>query len=155
SLDAIRSVMVGVADPGSGGIAQIPLSELADIRLVSGASFIYREAQQRYIPIKFSVRGRDLGSAILEAQRKINAEVQLPPGFRMEWVGEFGNLQDAIARLQIVVPAAFALIALLLYVNFSSLVDTLLAMSVVPMALIGGILALVLTDTPFSVSAAI
>jgi cobalt-zinc-cadmium resistance protein CzcA len=155
SLDAIRSVMVGVQDPGTGGIAQIPLSELADIRLVSGASFIYREAQQRYIPIKFSVRGRDLGSTILEAQRKINDQVQLPPGFRMEWVGEFGNLQDAIGRLQIVVPAAFALIALLLYVNFSSLIDTLLAMSVVPMALVGGILALVITGTPFSVSAAI
>jgi cobalt-zinc-cadmium resistance protein CzcA len=154
SLNAIRRIMVGVADP-NGAIMQIPLSELADVKLVSGASFIYREAQQRYIPIKFSVRNRDLGSAILEAQRKIAEQVQLPPGFRMEWVGEFGNLQDAIARLQIVVPAALALIGLLLYVNFSSLVDTLLAISVVPMAVVGGILALVVTGTPFSVSAAI
>jgi len=154
SLDAIRRVMVGVPDP-NGGMMQIPLSELAAVKLVSGASFIYREAQQRYIPIKFSVRNRDLGSAILEAQRKIDEQVQLPPGFRMEWVGEFGNLQEAIARLQLVVPAALALIVLLLYVNFSSLVDTLLAISVVPMALIGGVLALLVTDTPFSVSAAI
>ncbi|MBI3514422.1 MAG: efflux RND transporter permease subunit, partial [Proteobacteria bacterium] len=100
SLDAIRGVMVGVADPNSGGVAQIPLSELAEIRLVSGASFIYREAQQRYIPIKFSVRGRDLGSAVLEAQRKVGEQVPLPPGFRMEWVGEFGNLQDAIGQVQ-------------------------------------------------------
>ncbi len=155
SLDAIRRVMVGVQDSGSGGVVQIPLSELADVQLVSGASFIYREAQQRYIPIKFSVRNRDLGSAILEAQKKINEQVQMPPGFRMEWVGEFGNLQDAIARLQLVVPAALALIALLLYVNFSSLTDTLLAISVVPMAMVGGILALVVSGTPFSVSAAI
>ena len=154
SLDAIRRVMVGVTD-ANGGVVQIPLSELATVQLVSGASFIYREAQQRYIPIKFSVRNRALGSAILEAQHKIAQQVQLPPGFRMEWVGEFGNLQDAIARLEIVVPAALALIALLLYVNFSSLVDTLLAISVVPMALVGGILALVVTGTPFSVSAAI
>jgi cobalt-zinc-cadmium resistance protein CzcA len=155
SLNAIRNVMVGVPDPSGGGVMQIPLRELADVQLVSGASFIYREAQQRYVPIKFSVRGRDLGSAILEAQKKIADQVQLPPGFRMEWVGEFGNLQDAISRLQIVVPAAIALIALLLYINFSSLTDTLLAMSVVPMALIGGVLALFVTGTPFSVSAAI
>jgi len=154
SLNAIRRITVGVTGP-SGSVMQIPLSELADVKLVSGASFIYREAQERYIPIKFSVRNRDLGSAILEAQRKIADQVRLPPGYRMEWVGEFGNLQDAIARLQIVVPAALALIALLLYVNFSSLVDTMLAISVVPMALVGGILALVATGTPFSVSAAI
>ena len=155
SLNAIRGIMVGVQDPGGGGLMQIPLSELATVRLVSGPSFIYREGQERYVPIKFSVRGRDLGSAILEGQKKITEQVQLPPGFRMEWVGEFGNLQDAIARLQLVVPASVALIALLLYVNFSSLTDTLLAISVVPMALIGGILALFVTGTPFSVSAAI
>src|SRR5262249_42207141 len=80
---------------------------------------------------------------------------QLPPGYRLEWVGEFGNLQDAIQRLEIVVPLSIALIALLLYLNFSSVADTLLALSVIPMAMIGGVLGLFLTGTPFSISAAI
>ncbi|MFX8308893.1 efflux RND transporter permease subunit, partial [Acinetobacter baumannii] len=77
-------------------------------------------------PIKFSVRGRDLGSTILEAQQRVTQEVPLPAGYRLEWVGEFGNLQDAIKRLQVIVPMTIMLIALLLYVNFSSVVDTLL-----------------------------
>ena len=101
------------------------------------------------------MRDRDLGSAIKEAQTRIAAEVQLPPGSRLEWVGEFGNLQDAISRLKVVVPLCLALIALLLWINFGSMPDTLLAMSVIPMAVIGGIFALVLTGIPFSVSAAI
>src|SRR5262249_39270739 len=117
--------------------------------------FIYREQQGRYLPIKFSVRGRDLGSTVLEAQQKVAEKVRLPAGYRLEWVGEFGNLQDAIERLKIVVPIAIALIALLLYVNFGSVVDTLLGLSVIPMAMIGGIFALALTGTPFSISAAI
>jgi heavy metal efflux system protein len=128
---------------------------VATVKLVSGASYIYREQLQRYLPIKFSVRDRDLGSAIQEAQRKIAEQVSLPPGSRLEWVGEFGNLQDAIARLQVVVPLSLALIALLLWMNFNSVPDTLLVMSVIPMAIIGGIFGLVLTGTPFSVSAAI
>jgi heavy metal efflux system protein len=92
---------------------------------------------------------------VLEAQRKVAEQVPLPAGTRLEWVGEFGELQDALQRLEIVVPVSIALILLLLFVNFSSLVDVLLAASVMPMALIGGIFALVLTGTPFSVSAAI
>ncbi|WP_163613812.1 efflux RND transporter permease subunit, partial [Klebsiella variicola] len=83
-----------------------------------------REGQERYLPIKFSVRDRDLGSAIDEAQRRVNEEVKLPVGSRLEWGGEFGNLQDAIARLQVVVPISLALIALLLWINFGSFVDT-------------------------------
>jgi cobalt-zinc-cadmium resistance protein CzcA len=134
---------------------QIPLSEVALVDLVSGAAHIYREQQQRYLPIKFSVRDRDLGSAIAEAQKKIAQQVELPRGSRLEWVGEFGNLQDAIARLKIVVPVTLGLIALLLWVNFGSFAETLLAMSVIPMAVIGGIVGLALTGTPFSVSAAI
>ena len=93
------------------GFSQVPLSEIANIEIVSGAAYIYREMQQRYLPIKFSVRDRDLGSAIKEAQKKVVADVPLPPGSRLEWVGEFGNLQDAIARLQVVVPISLALIA--------------------------------------------
>jgi cobalt-zinc-cadmium resistance protein CzcA len=101
------------------------------------------------------VRGRDLGGAVLEAQRNVTQQVKLPAGSRLEWVGEFGDLQEALDRLKVVVPLSIALILLLLFVNFSSIVDTLLAASVMPMALVGGIFALVLTGTPFSVSAAI
>jgi heavy metal efflux system protein len=155
SLETIRNITVGAQNPSGAGAVQIPLSEVAKIDIVSGASFIYREQQERYIPIKFSVRVRDLGGAVLEAQRLIAEQVQLPAGYRVEWVGEFGNLRDAIERLKIVVPISIALIAILLYLNFSSLVDTILALSVIPMALVGGIFALFLTDTPFSVSAAI
>ena len=150
---AIQNLRIGVQGPN--GITQIPLSDVANVKLVTGASYIYREGQERYLPIKFSVRDRDLGSAIQEAQRKVAEQVTLPAGSRLEWVGEFGNLQDAIARLKIVVPLSLALIALLLWVNFGSVPDTLLAMSVIPMAVVGGIFALVLLAIPFSVSAAI
>src|SRR5207253_3408510 len=151
--EAIQNLRIGAQGPN--GVAQIPLSEVASVKLVSGASYIYREGQERYLPIKFSVRDRDLGSAIEEAQRKIAQQVQLPAGSRLEWVGEFGNLQDAIARLKVVVPITLALIALLLWINFGSMIDTLLAMSVIPMAVVGGIFALFLMHIPFSVSAAI
>jgi heavy metal efflux system protein len=155
SLEAIRRITIGAPNPSGSGVVPIPLTDVAEVKLVSGASFIYRENQQRYIPIKFSVRGRDLGGAVLEAQRKIAQQVQLPAGYRLEWVGEFGELQEAIGRLFVVVPLSFALIGMLLFLNFASLIDTLLAASVMPMALIGGIFALFITGTPFSVSAAI
>jgi cobalt-zinc-cadmium resistance protein CzcA len=153
SPEAIQNLRIGVQ--GANGTTQIPLSEVATVQLVSGAAYIYREGQERYLPIKFSVRERDLGSAIAEAQKKIGAQVHLPPGSHLEWVGEFGNLQDAISRLKVVVPISLAMIALLLWLNFGSLADTLLAMSVIPMAVIGGIFGLAITGIPFSVSAAI
>jgi cobalt-zinc-cadmium resistance protein CzcA len=155
SLDAIRHIPIGAPASTGDGVIQIPLEDVADVRLVSGAAFIYREQQQRYVPIKFSVRGRDLGSAVLEAQRAVESSVSMPGGYRLEWVGEFGNLQEAVARLGVAVPLSLALILLLLYLNFSSLRDAILAASVIPMALLGGILALWITGTPFSVSSAI
>ena len=154
NLDEIRRIMIGVANP-AGGVVQIPLSDVASVRLTSGASFIYREGQERYIPIKFSVRGRDLGTTVLEAQQKVAEQVRLPGGYHTEWVGEFGNLQEALTRLAIVVPLSILLICFLLYINFGSITDMLLAVSVIPMALVGGIAALFVTATPFSVSAAI
>src|ERR1700748_230064 len=153
SAESIQNLRIGAQGPS--GITQVPLSEVASIKLVSGAAYIYREQQERYLPMQFSVRERDLGSAIQEAQDKIAAQVQLPTGSRIEWVGEFGNLQDAIKRLSIVVPISLALIAILLWFNFGSMVDTMLAMSVIPMAIFGGVLGLLITGTPFSVSAAI
>ena len=154
NLEAIRRIPIA-APAASGGVIQVPLEDLADVRLVSGAAFIDREQQQRYVPIKFSVRGRDLGSAVLEAQHEVESKVLLPGGYRLEWVGEFGNLQEAISRLSVAVPFSIALIVLLLYLNFGSLRDALLAASVIPMALLGGIFALWLTGTAFSVSSAI
>ena len=136
-------------------MTQVPLSDVATIKYVSGAAFVYRENQDRYIPIKFSVRGRDLGGAVLEAQHKVAAEAHVPGGYRMEWVGELGDLQNALSQLAIAVPLSIALIIFLLFLNFSTLADTLLAASVLPMAMIGGILTLFLTRTPLSVSAAI
>jgi cobalt-zinc-cadmium resistance protein CzcA len=155
SLDAIRRITIGAPNPGGNGVVPIPLTDVATVKLVSGAAFVYRENQERYIPIKFSVRGRDLGSAVAEAQQKIAQQVQLPAGYRLEWVGEFGELQEAIGRLAVAVPLALGLICLLLFLNFGSVIEMLLAASAVPMALIGGIFALFLTGTPFSVSAAI
>jgi cobalt-zinc-cadmium resistance protein CzcA len=155
SLDAIRHIVVGAPNLSGNGVVPIPLTDVASIQLTSGASFIYREGQERYIPIKFSVRGRDLGTAVLEAQKKVDEAVVIPGGYHLEWVGEFGNLEEAISRLEVVVPIAILLICLLLYVNFGSLRDMLLAASVIPMALIGGIFALCVTGTAFSVSAAI
>jgi cobalt-zinc-cadmium resistance protein CzcA len=155
NIDAVSRITVGAPNPGGNGVVPIPLSDVATVRLVSGASFIYRENQERYIPIKFSVRGRDLGSAVVEAQQKIAEQIKLPGGYRLEWVGEFGELEEAIGRLKIAVPLAIGLICVLLFINFGSAIDMLLAASVMPMALVGGIFALLLTGTPFSVSAAI
>jgi cobalt-zinc-cadmium resistance protein CzcA len=155
NLDAIRHIPITANASSGNGLIQVPLEDVADVHLVSGAAFIYREQQQRYVPIKFSVRGRDLGSAVLEAQHAVDSQVVLPGGYHLEWVGEFGNLQDAIARLSIAVPLSIALIVLLLYLNFGSLRDALLAASVIPMAMLGGILALWVTGTAFSVSSAI
>ena len=154
SLATIRNITIGASNP-NGGVVQVPLSEIADVDLVSGASFIYREDQERYIPVKFSVRGRDLGGTVLEAQRRVADEVTLPAGYHLEWVGQFTNLQDAVTRLSLVVPITLVLIALLLFINFNSVADMLLGLSVIPMAMIGGIFALALTGTPFSISAAI
>ncbi|WP_447725737.1 efflux RND transporter permease subunit [Sphingomonas koreensis] len=153
-LEAIRRITIGAQAP-DGGTRQVPLAEVADIQLTSGASFIYRQQQERYIPIKFSVRGRDLGGTVAEAQAKVAAQVKLPPGYHIEWAGELGNLDSAVARLKIVVPISLALILILLFVNFGSARDMALAASAMPMALVGGVLTLVVTGTPFSISAAI
>ena len=153
NIEAIKRIQIGAQ--GNSGVTQVPLTEVANVELVSGAYYIYREQQERYVPVKFSVRGRDLGSAILEAQQKVAEQVKIPGGYRIEWVGEFGNLKNALQRLAVAVPIAIGLIGLLLYVSFGSFRDTLLAASAIPMALIGGILGLFVVGMPFSISAAI
>nr|WP_295664434.1 CusA/CzcA family heavy metal efflux RND transporter [Polymorphobacter sp.] len=154
SLESIRAITVG-ATGDNGTTVPVPLSEVADVHLTSGASFIYREHQERYIPIKFSVRDRDLGGAVAEAKARVAQQVKLPAGYTLEWAGELDNLSNAVSRLEIVVPISLGLILILLYANFGSIRDTLLAASVMPMALVGGVLALLVTGTAFSISAAI
>ncbi|MEW6639464.1 MAG: efflux RND transporter permease subunit [Pseudomonadota bacterium] len=154
SIDTVRDIKVAYQTP-AGTNAYIPLSELADITLDTGASFIYRERSQRYIPIKFSVRGRDLGSTVAEAQQRVNDAVPLPAGYRLVWSGEFDNLQAAKARLVIVVPITLLLIFVLLYGLFNSLRDSLLALAGIPFAIGGGLIALYIAGLDFSISAAI
>jgi cobalt-zinc-cadmium resistance protein CzcA len=154
SIDAVRTVKVAYSTP-SGTNAYVPLSEIADITLDTGASFIYRERSQRYIPIKFSVRGRDLGSTVAEAQERVAKAIKLPNGFQILWAGEFDDLQNAKQRLMIVVPITLLLIMVLLYGLFNSLRDSLLAVAGIPFAIGGGLIALYLAGLDFSVSAAI
>jgi cobalt-zinc-cadmium resistance protein CzcA len=154
SIDKIRNIKVA-AQSNSGTIAYIPLSELANISLDTGAAWIYHESVQRFIPVKFSVRGRDLGSTVEEAQERIAKNVKLPSGYRLIWAGEFGDLQEAKRRLEIIVPISLLLILGLLYSLFSSLRDSLLTLAGIPFAAAGGILALYISNLDFSVSAAI
>ena len=153
SIESVSNIKVGYQ---VGGVtAYVPLRDLATITLDTGASYIYRETTQRYIPIKFSVRGRDLGSTVTEAQERIAKNVKLPTGYRMVWAGEFEDLQLAQKRLAIVVPLSLVLILVLLYGLFNSLRDSLLTLAGIPFAIGGGILGLYITGLPFSVSAAI
>jgi cobalt-zinc-cadmium resistance protein CzcA len=154
SIAAIGNIKVGYAAP-NGATAYIPLRDLATISLDTGASYIYHETIQRLIPIKFSVRGRDLGSTVAEAQERIKRNIKLPTGYRMIWAGEFEDLQLAQKRLSVVVPLSLVLILALLYGLFNSLRDSLLTLSGIPFAIGGGILALYFTGLPFSISAAI
>jgi cobalt-zinc-cadmium resistance protein CzcA len=152
SIETVGDVKVA---GGNNGNAYIPLREVADIKLETGASYIYRDAMQRLIPIKFSVRGRDLGGAVEEARERIKRNVKLPTGYRVTWAGEFEDLQRAKERLEVIVPISLALIMVLLYSLFNSLRDSLLALTGIPFAVAGGILALYFTGLDFSISAAI
>jgi cobalt-zinc-cadmium resistance protein CzcA len=153
NIDAVRDLKVGVQT--SSGNAYIPLSELASITLDTGASYIFRERNQRFVPIKFSVRGRDLAGAVAEAQQRITDHVKLPPGYRIEWAGEFEWLQQAKKRLAIILPITLVFILVLLYGMFNSFRDSLLALLGLPFAICGGILALYVAGLDFSISAAI
>ena len=154
SIDKIRNIKVAYPT-SSGANAYIPLSEVAAISLDTGAAWIYHESVQRFIPVKFSVRGRDLGGTVEEAQQRIRKNVKLPAGYRLIWAGEFGNLQEAKKRLEIIVPISFILIAGALYSLFNNFRDSILALAGIPDAVVGGILALYISGLNFSISAAI
>ena len=156
SIDAIRSIPIAL--PGSDPTqptAYIPLGDLGEVKLEPGAAYIYRENSQRYYPLKYSVRGRDLGSTVADAQAQVARNVPLPRGYRLEWGGEFGALQEAKARLALIVPLSLLLIFMLLYALFNSIRDSLLALAGIPFAVAGGILGLWVSGLNLSVSAAI
>jgi heavy metal efflux system protein len=156
NIDAIRSVPVALpnSDPKS-PTAYIALGDVAEVRLETGAAYIYRQNTERFVPIKYSVRGRDLGSTVADAQARIAKNVQLKEGYRLEWSGEFGALVEAKKRLAIIIPLSLVLIMMLLYSLFNSVRDSLLALSGIPFAACGGILGLYLFGLNASVSAAV
>jgi len=156
NVDAIRSVPVALpnSDPKS-PTTYIALGDVAEVRLETGAAYIYRQNTERFVPIKYSVRGRDLGSTVAEAQRRIAKNVELKEGYRLEWSGEFGALVEAQKRLAIIVPLSLLLIMMLLDSLFNSLRDSLVALSAIPFAVCGGILGLYVFGLNASVSAAV
>jgi cobalt-zinc-cadmium resistance protein CzcA len=156
NVDAIKSIPVALPNSDAKSPpAYIALGDLGEVKLETGAAYIYREMSQRFVPLKYSVRGRDLGSTVAEAQQRIADKVTLPPGYRIEWSGEFGALMEAQKRLALIVPLSLLLIFMLLYSLFNSVRDSLLALSGIPFAVAGGILGLVFAGLNFSISAAI
>jgi len=135
--------------------SKVPINEIATITQKTGPCLIFRDENERFATLKFSVRGRDMGSTIAEAQQKVNEKISLKRGYHMAWQGDFENQQRAQKRLMIVVPISLALIFLLLFSLFGNFRDSLLVFLNVPFALVGGILALHITDTNFSISAGI
>src|SRR6266852_852773 len=156
NVDAIRSIPVALpSSDAKSSTAYIALGDLGEVKLETGAAYIYRENNQRFVPLKYSVRGRDLGSTVAEAQGRIAEKVPLPQGYRMEWTGEFGALVEAQKRLAVIVPLSLLLIFMLLYSLFASVRVSLLALSGIPFAVAGGILGLYVANLNFSISAAI
>lgn len=135
--------------------ARVPIKNIATIRTLTGPSIIFRDDNRRYTAVKFSIRGRDMGSAIAEAQEKVNKQVKLDKGYEMQWAGDFENQQRATKRLTEVVPISLMIIFLILFVMFGNVKDAGLVLINVPFAIIGGIAALLISGTNFSISAGI
>ncbi|PXV61598.1 cobalt-zinc-cadmium resistance protein CzcA [Dyella jiangningensis] len=154
SIEDIGNIQVGYSLP-NGGTGYVPLRDVARISLDTGASYIYHERNERFVPVKFSVRGRDLGSTVAEAQQRIAEHVTLPPGYHLAWAGEFNDLEQAKQRLAVVLPIAVGLILALLFALFNSLRDSLLTLAAIPFSIAGGIISLYLSGLDFSISAAI
>lgn len=135
--------------------SKVPLKLISDIKTVTGPAFVYRDKNTRFIAIKFSIRERDMGSTIAEAQEKVNRQIKLSKGYSIDWAGQFENQVRAQAKLSQVVPIVLVLIFILLFISFGNALDAGLVLINVPFALIGGILALHITGTIFSISAGI
>jgi heavy metal efflux system protein len=149
SVAAIRDIPVTTPDGST-----VPLGQVAEVVEEEGASLVYREDQQRYVPIKFSVRGRDLASTIEEARDTIERSVRLPYDTHLEWAGEISELKETNRRLMLIIPLTVLVIGFLVYTSVKTLPDTLIVLAGIPVAISGGILALVVTGTNFSISAA-
>lgn len=151
SVDAVKRLLVPTGDGRT-----VPLGQVADIRIIGGASRIFREANKRYIAIKFGVRDRDLGSTVADAQRRVRAAVHVPPGYEVSWGGEFESARRAGKRLALVIPATIALIFVLLFVMFGRAREALLILAnVLLTSPFGGLAALLITHTNFSVSSGV
>jgi cobalt-zinc-cadmium resistance protein CzcA len=148
--DKIGNILIPTMDK-----KYVPLKEIADIEFFTGPTFIYRDGSSRYVGIGFSIRDRDLGSTIAEAQKKVKEQVQLNPENKMVWAGEFESQQRATKRLMVIIPAVLLLILFLLYMNFGTVKDTLIAASTIPYAFIGGFISLWITGTVFGISAGV
>ena len=148
-LRAIRNILVATPDG-----AQVPLGQLAEIAEEEGPSLVYREDLRRYTPVKFSVRGRDLASVIGEAQRKVADQVKLPYDTHLEWAGEINQLNETTDRLMFIIPLTLLLIAFLVYSSVKNVRDMVVVLAGIPCACSGGVLALLVTHTTFSISAA-
>jgi cobalt-zinc-cadmium resistance protein CzcA len=148
--EAIRNILLPTPDGN-----KVPLGQVADVSLHEGAFMIYRENGQRYIPIKFSVRGRDLAGTIQDVQGRLGHQVHLAEGYHIEWAGEYDSLQKEQRRLAIIIPISLLVILGLLFTAFNSLRHALLILAMLPFGLTGGILSLLVTHTPFSISAAV
>ncbi len=157
NLETLENLPVPVPDTDGDGAKTsfIPLKTLARFVVEEGPNQISRENGKRRVVVQANVRGRDIGSFVEEAQRRIDTEVQVPPGNWLAWGGQFENLQAARSRLMIVVPACFFIIFLMLFTAFGKVREALLVFSGVPLAISGGILTLYLRDMPFSISAAV
>ncbi|HTU33166.1 MAG TPA: CusA/CzcA family heavy metal efflux RND transporter [Candidatus Acidoferrum sp.] len=147
---AIRDILLPTPDGKN-----VPLGQVADVSLREGAFMIYRENGLRFIPIKFSVRGRDLASTIQEVQRRLKAKVHLPEGYHLEWAGEYESLRREQRRLDAVLPISLLIIFALLFTAFNSIRHAVLVLAILPFGAIGGVLSLLITGTPFSISAAV
>src|SRR5712692_9617996 len=148
--EAIRNILLPTPD-GS----RVPLAQVARVEMRQGAFMIYRENGRRYIPVKFSVRGRDLASTMSEVERRQAQEIRLPEGYHYEWAGEYDSLKKEQRRLAVVLPISLLIILALLYMAFQSFRDALLVLGMLPFGAVGGAMALLVTGTPFSISAAV
>ncbi len=149
-VEAIGNILVSTPEG-----ARIPLKQITNISMQTGAFIIYRENNERYIPIKFSVRGRDLEGTVREAASRIRERVSIPERYRIEWHGEYDQLQDEKQRLAKIIPLSLVIILFLVYLTVNSFLDAVLVLFAVPFALIGGVFSLLLTGTDFSISAAV
>jgi cobalt-zinc-cadmium resistance protein CzcA len=148
--DAIQGILLPTPDGN-----RIPIGQIADVETKDGAFMIYRENGRRYIPIKFSVRGRDLATTIQDLQRELANKIKLPSGYNYTWAGEFDSLRKEQRRLGFIIPISLVAILVLLYIQFRTWKDALIVLGTLPFGAIGGVLALFFTRTPFSISAAV